>query len=314
MREDSEQEKCFESMLNDLIEMIRTKLGDYFRSEEPTTTNDAIRREQYSTNSSPLSCSVDDEQFMDDLNTDIRNNLIQCLDRSSKNYQEFMLNLLMNFDFDRSKRKFKENLSLNRINSFINLLELIRDSPKGFLSAWNGHLNEMKVYLNKYPSMKDAPGPWQTILIYSAARQNHLELVKYLVEEMQCSINAQNQQHIDKALAKTELNGETFLFDPKSASTELHAACYLGHVEIVKYLIEHDADYYLRNQAFETSLDNIERNQSITRYFEGILNRGFIEEATNLLTESIREIKFENGRKVCVWKYLEFQSFEWEKT
>ena len=102
----------------------------------------------------------------------------------------------------------------------------------------------MKVYLNKYPTIKDAPGPWQTTFIYSAARQNHLE--------------------------------------------------------IVKYLIEHGADYYLRNQAFETSLDNIERKQSITRYFEGILNRGFIEEDKNLPEEPIREIKFENGRKDCV--------------
>ena len=116
MSKDRRKEKSFESMLNNLIEMIKKKVENYFQSKKQITRNDEIKQEQNNTNSkfSPLSCSVDDEEFLEDLTFVIRNNLIKCLKRSSKNDQEFLLNLLMNFDF--SKKKFKENLCLNRIN------------------------------------------------------------------------------------------------------------------------------------------------------------------------------------------------------
>ena len=64
----------------------------------------------------------------------------------------------------------------------------------------------VKRFIKQYPTFKDKPGLWETTLLYSAARNNHLDIVKYLIEKAHCSVNAQNQREIDFALDTSGTN------------------------------------------------------------------------------------------------------------
>ncbi|CAF5180313.1 unnamed protein product, partial [Rotaria magnacalcarata] len=112
-----------------------------------------------------------------------------------------------------------------------------------------GKLTPVKDFIKDYPTFKDKPGLHGTTLLYSAAKNNHLRIVKYLVENAQCSVNAQNLQDLAKALSgvTTAGAGGHYEVNPSAASTALHGACFGGHLEIVEYLIEHDADYFILN-------------------------------------------------------------------
>ncbi|CAF4226425.1 unnamed protein product, partial [Rotaria magnacalcarata] len=99
--------------------------------------------------------------------------------------------------FSSDEKKFKEPLTMNILHAFYNDLEATHDSLDAFQAAWDGKRTGVKGFLEKYPTFKDKPGLWGTTLLYSVARNNHPDLVEYLVSTVQCSVNAQNQQHLE---------------------------------------------------------------------------------------------------------------------
>jgi hypothetical protein len=199
---------------------------------------------------------------------------------------------------------------MNILPMFLNGLKAIRDSFDGFQAAWKQNLSNVKEFINKYPAFKDKPGPWGTTLLYSAARNNCMSLVKYLVTEAQCSVNAQNQQHLEKALSKEIITAPDFQVSPKAGSTALHAACFGGYLDIVQYLIEHDANYFIQNHANETPIINGERHQSIIEYFQNFLNLGYTKQEHVLFIKPIVE-EINQSIKDCIWEYKPFSSSEW---
>jgi ankyrin repeat protein len=191
---------------------------------------------------------------------------------------------------------------MNILHIFLNELEGVRDSFDGFQAAWKGNLSDVKEFINKYPTLKDQPGPWGTTLLYSAARNNLIPLVKYLVDDAQCSVNAQNQQHIERALSKEMITDPNYQVLPRHGSTALHAACFGGHLDIVKYLIQHNANYYIRNQAEETAIMNGEHHQHIIEYFQNFLNLGYTKREHDFPSTAIVE-GTNQSIKDCLWKY-----------
>ncbi|CAF1487917.1 unnamed protein product, partial [Rotaria sp. Silwood1] len=119
----------------------------------------------------------------------------------------------------------------------------------------------------EYPTYKDKPGLWETTLLYSA-RSNHLDIVQYLICEAHCFVNAQNQRAASFAL---NISATDYTLRPTAASTALHGACYNNHLNIVKYLVEHGADYFIRNQAHETPIMNGEQYPDIKKFFQEYL-------------------------------------------
>ncbi|CAF3883818.1 unnamed protein product [Rotaria sordida] len=193
---------------------------------------------------------------------------------------------------------------------FLNDLEAIRDSIDGFRAAWNGNLSVVKEFLNKYPRFKDKSGPWGTTLLYSAARNNHMPFVVYLVTEAHCSVNALNQQHIEKALLKETILADDYQVSTKAGSAALHAACFGGYLQIVKYLVELGANYFLRNQAEETPIINGEIHEHIIDYFQNLLNLGYTKQDHCL---SVRPIVEGTNQPIkdCLWEYKTFSNLEW---
>ena len=145
---------------------------------------------------------------------------------------------------------------------------------EAFKAAWSGQIPIVREFIENYPSLRDKPGPWRTTLLYSAAKNNHFDLVKYLVETADCSVNAPNGQDLGKYLSQTKSAGHDYEILAKAASTALHGACYNGHLAIVRYLVEQNADYYCKNQASETPITNI-RDEDTRQYFRQYLLLGY---------------------------------------
>ncbi|CAF3293104.1 unnamed protein product, partial [Rotaria sp. Silwood2] len=238
---------------------------------------------------------------------DIVDDILPTINDESKKY---LFDMLHEYHYDRVNNKFKQSLTTSTLPAFLNDFESTEASLEAFQAAWNGEMDHVKTFINKYPQYKDKSGIKGRTLLYSATRKKHLELVKYLVEEAKCSINAQNEQHIEMVLTGSGQLAPDFKANPLAGSTALHAACYYGYLDIVKYLVKHGADYYLKNHAGETAISNALEEPLIKQYFENYLILGYIKEIGPLPVAPI----IEGGQKLtddCVWEYKPFQDSKW---
>ncbi len=130
-----------------------------------------------------------------------------------------------------------------------------------------------RIHLKKYPTVKDQSDLWSTTLLYSAAKNNHLKLAKYLIKKSyKYSVNAQNQQHIMRVLPAATITDDKYDVN----STALHRACYNGHLEVVKFLTERGANYFIINHIHETSMMNASFHPNILQYFRDFFFSFFI--------------------------------------
>jgi len=217
--------------------------------------------------------------------------------------------LLYQYQYNEKERKFENSLNLSILLSFYRDLQSILASIDSFQAAWNGDLSLVKEFIKNYPVLKDKPGLWGTTLIYSAAKNNHKTIVKYLIETAKCSVDSQNEQDLEKILLTSTTTTEDFEVNSKFASTALHGACFNGHLTIVKYLIEHQANYFIKNQAEETPIMNGESHQQIREFFQNFLILGYSNISNKLPDKPILE---ETEQKIdCFWEYKPFNDDKW---
>ena len=86
--------------------------------------------------------------------------------------------------------------------------------------------------------------------LHKASWDNHLEIVKYLVEEVKVNPDAQDEY----------------------GCTPLHDASHWGHLEIIKYFIRHDVDTSMKNNDGQTFLDVLkgEKKEEIEKMIEDL--------------------------------------------
>jgi hypothetical protein len=243
----------------------------------------------------------------------LRERIQQCVDsyrtRLNKTCKQYLFEFLNQYHYDEEKKMFSSSLTMDSLRPFALSLRGASASIDAFTAAWDGKQNSVKDFIRNYPMFKDRPGLHGTTLLYSAARNNHMTLVRYLVEQEHCSVKAQNRQELEKALQTSNSSGN-FSANPSAASTALHGACYYGHLDIVKYLIEHGADYFTRNQAGETPISNGLRWPDIRNFFQQFLILGYSQQSVSLPNEPLAEKK---NSKVfdCIWEYKPFTEKQW---
>ncbi|CAF3951467.1 unnamed protein product, partial [Rotaria sp. Silwood1] len=275
-------------------------------SKSETLFNNTILN--YNVNTFPS--SQDESELLQTLTETIENIVNDILPTINDESKKYLFDMLHEYHYDRVDKKFEDSLTTSSLPAFLNDLESTDASLKAFQAAWNGEIDPVKTFINKYPQYKDKSGIKGTTLLYSATRKKHLELVKYLVEEAKCSIDAQNEQHIEMALTGSGGSAPDFKANPLAGSSALHAACYYGYLDIAKYLVEHGADYYLKNHAGETAISNALEEPLIKEYFENYLILGYFKEIGPLPIAPI----IEGGQKLiddCVWEYKPFQDSKW---
>ncbi|CAB4058972.1 Sex-determining protein fem-1,Protein fem-1 homolog A-A,Protein fem-1 homolog A-B,Protein fem-1 homolog B,Protein fem-1 homolog A,Protein fem-1 homolog CG6966,Protein fem-1 homolog C [Lepeophtheirus salmonis] len=128
-----------------------------------------------------------------------------------------------------------------------------------FNAARDGKLRRLKVFLDHRPfeevkQLVSAQTNGATPLVLSC-RNGHQEVVEYLVERwappLWCAAAAGHAQIVKLLVqeGKANVNSTT-----KTNSTPLRAACFDGHYEIVKYLVEHGANIEVANRHGHTCL------------------------------------------------------------
>ncbi|CAF4281431.1 unnamed protein product, partial [Adineta steineri] len=192
------------------------------------------------------------------------------------------------------------------LDSFLQDLQGRLQSLDVFHAAWGGNQLIVEEFIEDYPQLTDKTGLYETTLLYSAARNNHFDLVKYLIEEAECSVNARNEEYVRKDQVVTTKRATI-------NSVALHAACFQGHLDIVTYLISHGGDYYILNNANETPVQNGQRTSNIREFFKDFLIFGY---STNLSYLPKKTILYEiEGRTDlivdCIWEYKPIAMEQW---
>lgn len=113
--------------------------------------------------------------------------------------------------YDYQKCQFARSFNISTIYTFEGDLQCMLNSIAGFRTTWNGNQPAVKKFIEANSTIKDKSEFWGPSLLYSTARNSHIELVKYL--------------------------------------------------------IEHGADYFIKNHRDETSIDNARGRPKILPYF-----------------------------------------------
>jgi hypothetical protein len=213
----------------------------------------------------------------------------------SSQYRNYLLNILYEYNYnDQDKTFIIDDLDrfLYNLKGRLSLL----DASQG---AWDGDQSIVENFIENYPTLKDKSGLYGTTLLYSAARNNHFSLVKYLIKKGGCSVNAKNEEYLEKGQHST----------PKATigSTPLHAACFHGHLHIVKYMIGNGADYFILNSLHESSIDNSQSQGKIRNFFRNFI---LLDYSTNKTI--LQEIE-QNKEQIidCIWEYKLLSTDQW---
>ncbi|CAF3074459.1 unnamed protein product, partial [Rotaria sp. Silwood2] len=214
-------ENCLKKCLEEIIEIIETT-----NVEQSSYTNS---RDKFDSN----------KQIMENLTIQINNKLKSLLNLLSLKYREYFLDFFSDYISDYSKGIFNETIKKYILKQLSHDLIGIIQSFDAFQASFDGNLSLVKQFVEIHPKYKDKSSIWDTTLLYSSSRNNYLDIVIYLIEQGKCYINVQNRKHNKNFSRDMRLS-------PTSGSTALHAACYYGHIDIVKYLIVSGADYFIK--------------------------------------------------------------------
>ncbi|CAF2895813.1 unnamed protein product [Rotaria sp. Silwood2] len=232
-------------------------------------------------------------------------NLLDCnLSLLSSQYRNYLSNILNQYNYSIEEQMFTIEFTKEILCPFVHNLQGRLSLLDACQAAWNGDLSLVEDFIRKYPTLRNKCGLFGTTLLYSAARNNHFDLVKYLIETCNCSINVKNEDHSEKS-EESKLKAST-------GSTPLHVACFYGHLQIVKYLIENGADYFILNNINETPIQNGQCNKYVQKFFHDFLLFGYSKKLNKPPNNTILEEIKQNEEIIdCIWEYKALSQDQW---
>ncbi|CAF4584767.1 unnamed protein product [Rotaria sp. Silwood2] len=285
-----------------------------------TTDDDPLFANSVQNNNvNSFTIDIEEDELLNKLTKDVETILKGSLPRLSPLCSQYFEQFLHQYHFDKDQRVFTQELAANILYNFDQNLKGLLMAAKAYPAALKGDLAVVKKFLRQHPDYKDKSGFWGTTLLFSAARGGHFDLVKNLIESAGCSVDAQNQIELTYALITdndtARLNANTLGYepDPKAASTALHAACFSNNIQIVKYLIDKGANYFLRNQLGETPIDNGQCWEPIRTFFEDYLIITYVNRPNALIPKEAIFDCHDRQPNNCVWEYKPVKGFEWEE-
>jgi len=301
--------RCLEASIKVVHETIN-RLKSKGKVEQDASPDAPFTNTALDVNIHSFTLDTGEESLMSEFKINLEGVLNDHLPTLSKYCRKYLLDFLYQINYDYVKREFTSLFNIGIIDSLAHDLESILDSINAFQAAFNGNTQAVQDFVKKYPTVKDKSGLWGTTLLYSAARNNHLPLIRYLINIARCSVNAQNQQHIMRALSTSTMTDDDYDVNPTAGSTALHGACFNGHLEVVKFLMEHGADCFIINHSLETPIANAGKRPAILQYFRDLLILGYSSTSTNLPNAPILE---GNNQQIvdCVWEYKPFSDQRW---
>jgi hypothetical protein len=129
------------------------------------------------------------QQLLNDLRTNIKTILEKSLSSLSSQCRNHLLNVLYQYHYNANDKTLSNSFTEDLLDSFLNDLQGRLESLDAFQGGWDGDQSKIEEFIEKYPQLKDKSGLYETTLLYSAARNDHFDLVQYLIEEAGCSVN-----------------------------------------------------------------------------------------------------------------------------
>lgn len=252
-----------------------------------------------------LNAKAKEEKLINDLKKRLRNVLDKSLPAMSPQCRNYLLNLLYPYQYSGKDKTLSNSFTKDMLDPLLHDLHGRLASLDVFQAAWDGDQSAVGDFIATYPTLKDQSGLYQTTLLYSAARNNHFDLVKYLIEEGHCEVNAANEEHLEKGQAPSK--------KATIGSTALHAACFQGHLEIVKFLISHGGDYFKLNNANESPVENGKSKPVIRKFFHNFLFSAYSNQSNHLPTRTTLQVIEQTADQIvdCVWEYKTLGLDQW---
>ena len=246
-----------------------------------------------------------EQQVLNDLKKQLKSSLERSLASLAAPCRNYLRHLLDEYHYSEKEKTFSNAFTKNSVPEFLHDLQGRLASLKAFQAAWDGEQSVVEEFVETYPNLKDQSGLYQTTLLYSAARNNHFPLVKYLIEQGHCSVNAANEEYLDR--------GDEPSSKAAIGSTALHAACFQGHLDIVKYLIAHGGDYFQLNNAQETPIENGKSKLNVKKFFQDFVFQSYSQPSTQRPKQTMLR-KIEETEEIivdCVWEYKPLTLDQW---
>ncbi|CAF1632823.1 unnamed protein product, partial [Adineta ricciae] len=226
--------------------------------------------------------------------------------RHEFNYDQVTYNYFLDFlyEFHFVDDRFVEPFSVDILSIFEQKLPVFIQSIEAFNGAEKGDITMVKTFLTEDPFSKDRPLLHGYTLLYVATANNHLDVIKYLIEEAKCSVNAQNQN--DKCT---------------DVDTALHAACIKGHADIVRYLLSQGANCYIENKNKETPTMIANNYADLHKIFSDHLVLDYtgkcakrIDLPTMTIQNKLLSINYDlkSLQPVCVWEFKLLHEQNWQ--
>ena len=245
-------------------------------------------------------------QLLDEFRKTFKSTIEKSLSSLTTQCRNYLLNTLYQFHYQDKDKTFSNSFQLDMLDSLLNNLQGCLHSLGAFQAAWNGEQSVVEEFIENYPELKNLPGPYETTILYSAARNNHKNLVRYLVEQAGCSVNVRNEEYLQKGQAPAGNKAAI-------GSTPLHAACYQGHLDIVKFLIAHGGDYFIKNSANETPIENAKSKPAVRDFFNEFLVSSYSTNSSHLPKLNILSTIERNEELTvdCIWEYKSMTTDQW---
>jgi hypothetical protein len=319
-----EEERKFDEFLNSIIQKVDNILIQLKNKNETTqqssiSNGSLFKNSVQNNNINTFTIDITEEELLDKLKDDIeiilKTHLPELIDLYSNYIEEF----LHEYHYNRQQGIFTQPFTSSILYTFQKNLKGLHMSAKAYPAAWNGDLTIVENFIKYHSNYKDKSGFWGTTLLWSAARQGHFDIVKYLIEIAGCSVDAQNQSDLTYVLINDNDIGRIdniplgYDPDPKAASTALHAACFTDNLKIVEYLINKGANYFIRNQLGETPIQNGKHYTSIQQFFKNYLVTSYINSSDITLPDATILNCYDRKPNNCIWEYKPINSLNWEK-
>ncbi|CAF1456975.1 unnamed protein product [Adineta steineri] len=255
-----------------------------------------------------ITLDKDERDLLHELTEDIEVLLDECFPYLTATCSNSLADHLHRYHYDRGSQKFSRLLTKNMLLSMQKDLNGLLESSAAFSAAANGQLAVVKKFIEEYPSFKNKSVMGGTTLLYIAALNNQLDIVKYLVDKAHCGVNAQNWRDTDTDESSPGNNKH----NPIPGSTALHGACASGHLPVVKYLVEErHADCFIKNQAEKTPVEYGEHHSDIKIFFQDYLLTNYSDASTDLPSKATTNES--RPKQDCIWEYKPLQELIWQK-
>jgi hypothetical protein len=316
-----DEEKKINDCLNAVIEKVDAviiQLKNEHALPSQTTNDPLFINSVQNNNVNTFTVDITEEQLLDKLTNDIKTILKDRLPQLSRICSDYIEQFLHEYHFNKQKEAFTQAFTAGILYTFQQNLRGLLMATQAYPAAWNGDLPIVQNFIQSYSNYKDKSGFWGTTLLWSAARQKHFHIVKYLIETAGCCVNAQNKCDLAYALISDNDTGRIdpsilgYDPDPKAGSTALHAACFTNNIEMVKYLVNKGANYFIRNQYGETPIQDGRNYPSIQQFFKDYLITSYINSPNISLPNETVLNCHDRRPNNCIWEYKPINSFEWE--